>query len=192
MRPGGSGSVSHAATQQEALRRALAAGQRPPRASALTACRAFAWRGLLKIRHVPEQLMDATVTPVLFTVMFTYMFGGAIAGSTKEYLQFILPGIVVQSVIFTTVYSGVALNTDMTRGVVDRFRSLPLWRPAPLIGAVAGDSVRALGRRRRRRGRRPRARLPAGRRRRRACWRRSRSCCCSRSRSPGCSPRWDW
>lgn len=130
--------------EQEALRRALAAGQRPPRASALTACRAFAWRGLLKIRHVPEQLMDATVTPVLFTVMFTYMFGGAIAGSTKEYLQFILPGIVVQSVIFTTVYSGVALNTDMTRGVVDRFRSLPLWRPAPLIGAVAGDSVRAL------------------------------------------------
>ncbi len=88
--------------------------------------------------------MDATVTPVLFTVMFTYMFGGAIAGSTKEYLQFILPGIVVQSVIFTTVYSGVALNTDMTRGVVDRFRSLPLWRPAPLVGAVAGDSVRAL------------------------------------------------
>lgn len=130
--------------EQEALRRALAAGARPPRASAATACRAFAWRGLLKIRHVPEQLMDATVTPVLFTVMFTYMFGGAIAGSTKEYLQFILPGIVVQSVIFTTVYSGVALNTDMTRGVVDRFRSLPLWRPAPLIGAVAGDSVRAL------------------------------------------------
>jgi ABC-2 type transport system permease protein len=133
-----------AARQQEALRRALASGQRPPRASALTACRAFAWRGLLKIRHVPEQLMDATITPVLFTVMFTYMFGGAIAGSTKEYLQFILPGIVVQSVIFTTVYSGVALNTDMTRGVVDRFRSLPLWRPAPLVGAVAGDSVRAL------------------------------------------------
>jgi ABC-2 type transport system permease protein len=132
------------APAREALRRALAAGARPPRARALTACRAFAWRGLLKIRHVPEQLMDATVTPVLFTVMFTYMFGGAIAGSTKEYLQFILPGIVVQSVIFTTVYSGVALNTDMTRGVVDRFRSLPLWRPAPLVGAVAGDSVRAL------------------------------------------------
>lgn len=142
--PGGSGGAAATAAEQEALRRALASGTRPPRAGALTACRAFAWRGLLKIRHVPEQLMDATVTPVLFTVMFTYMFGGAIAGSTKEYLQFILPGIVVQSVIFTTVYSGVALNTDMTRGVVDRFRSLPVWRPAPLIGAVAGDSVRAL------------------------------------------------
>ncbi|MDW5598558.1 ABC transporter permease [Conexibacter stalactiti] len=128
----------------DALRRAIASGPRPPRASVLTACRAFAWRGMLKIRHVPEQLIDATLTPVLFTLMFTYMFGGAIAGSTSEYLQFILPGILVQSVLFTTVYSGVALNTDMTRGVVDRFRSLPLWRPAPLVGSVAGDSVRYL------------------------------------------------
>jgi ABC-2 type transport system permease protein len=128
----------------DALRRAIASGPRPERASILTACRAFAWRGMLKIRHVPEQLIDATLTPVLFTLMFTYMFGGAIAGSTSEYLQFILPGILVQSVLFTTVYSGVALNTDMTRGVVDRFRSLPLWRPAPLVGAVAGDSVRYL------------------------------------------------
>jgi ABC-2 type transport system permease protein len=79
---------------------------------------------------------------VLFTVMFTYMFGGAIAGSTSEYLQYILPGILVMSVLFTTVYSGVALNTDMTKGVVERFRSLPIWRPAPLVGAVLGDSVR--------------------------------------------------
>lgn len=138
----GSGHTTHAST--EALRAAIASGPRPPRASAWTACRAFAWRGILKIRHVPEQLIDATMTPILFTLMFTYMFGGAIAGSTGEYLQFILPGILVQSVLFTTVYSGVALNTDMTRGVVDRFRSLPLWRPAPLVGAVAGDSVRYL------------------------------------------------
>ena len=99
---------------------------------------------MLKIKHVPEQLIDATLTPVLFTVMFTYMFGGAIAGSTGEYLQFILPGILVMSVLFTTVYSGVALNTDLTRGVVDRFRSLPIARPAPLVGAVLGDSVRYL------------------------------------------------
>jgi len=143
---GGAGAAAAATTaaEREALRKALAAGARPPRASAVAACRAFAWRGILKIRHVPEQLMDATLTPVLFTLMFTYMFGGAIAGSTREYLQFILPGIAVQSVLFTTVYSGVALNTDMTRGVVDRFRSLPLWRPAPLVGAVAGDSIRAL------------------------------------------------
>lgn len=133
---------AHTLAEQEALRKALQSGPRPQRAGALAACRAFGWRGMLKIRHVPEQLIDATITPALFTLMFTYMFGGAIAGSTREYLQFILPGIVVQSILFTTVYSGVSLNTDMTRGVVDRFRTLPLWRPAPLVGAVFGDSVR--------------------------------------------------
>ena len=74
--------------------------------------------------------------------MFTYLFGGAIAGSTGEYLDYILPGILVMSVLFTTVYSGVALNTDLTKGVVDRFRSLPIWRPAPLVGSLLGDSVR--------------------------------------------------
>jgi ABC-2 type transport system permease protein len=99
---------------------------------------------MLKIKHVPEQLIDVTLTPVLFTLMFTYLFGGAISGSTGKYLQFILPGILVMSVLFTTVYSGVALNTDVTKGVVDRFRSLPIWRPAPLVGAVLGDSVRYL------------------------------------------------
>ena len=90
---------------------------------------------MLKIKHVPEQLLDVTVTPVLFLLMFTYLFGGAVAGSTGEYLQFILPGVLVQSVVFTAVYSGVALNTDVTKGVVDRFSSLPVWRPAPLVGA---------------------------------------------------------
>ena len=127
-----------------ALRKAISPTARPPRASAASAILTFGWRGILKIKHVPEQLIDATLTPVLFTVMFTYMFGGAIAGSTGEYLQFILPGILVMSVLFTTVYSGVALNTDLTRGVVDRFRSLPIARPAPLVGAVLGDSVRYL------------------------------------------------
>ncbi|MBY0398372.1 MAG: ABC transporter permease, partial [Thermoleophilia bacterium] len=124
------------------LRAALAAGERPPRPSPLSAALTFGWRGMLKIKHVPEQLIDVTLTPVLFVLMFTYMFGGAISGSTDEYLQFLLPGIVVMSVLFTTVYSGVTLNTDVTKGVVDRFRSLPIARPAPLVGAVLGDSVR--------------------------------------------------
>jgi ABC-2 type transport system permease protein len=129
---------------EAALRKALATGTRPSRAGALSAILAFGWRGMLKIKHVPEQLIDVTLTPVLFVLMFTYMFGGAIAGSTREYLQFLLPGVLVMSVLFTTVYSGVALNTDVTKGVVDRFRSLPIWRPSPLIGAVLGDSVRYL------------------------------------------------
>jgi ABC-2 type transport system permease protein len=83
-----------------------------------------------------------TITPVMFVLLFTYLFGGAVAGSTGEYLDYILPGILVMSVLFTTVYSGVALNTDLTRGVVDRFRSLPIWRAAPLVGSLLGDSVR--------------------------------------------------
>jgi ABC-2 type transport system permease protein len=127
-----------------ALQTALASTPRPPRPSALSTAMTFGWRGMLKVKHVPEQLIDATLTPVLFTVMFTYMFGGAIAGSTDDYLQFLLPGILVMSVLFTTVYSGVALNTDMTKGVVDRFRTLPIWRPAPLVGAMLGDTVRYL------------------------------------------------
>lgn len=127
---------------EEALHAALASGERPPRPGALSVCLTFGWRGMLKIRHVPEQLLDVTITPVLFLLMFTYLFGGAVEGSTDDYLQFLLPGMLVQSVLFTAVYSGVALNTDMTKGVVDRFRSLPVWRPAPLVGAVLGDAAR--------------------------------------------------
>ncbi len=126
----------------EAVRKAVASSQRPPRATAGAAVATFAWRGMLKVKHVPEQLLDVTVTPVMFLLMFTYLFGGAIAGSTDEYLQFVLPGVLVMSVVFTTVYSGIALNTDRTRGTVDRFRSLPVWSPAPLVGALVGDSLR--------------------------------------------------
>ncbi|HEX6023934.1 MAG TPA: ABC transporter permease, partial [Solirubrobacter sp.] len=130
--------------EAEALRKALASTPRPPRAGALSAALAFGWRGMLKVKHVPEQLLDVTVTPVMFVLMFTYLFGGAISGSTSAYLEYILPGILVMSVLFTTVYSGVSLNTDLTKGVVDRFRSLPIWRPSPLVGALLGDTVRYL------------------------------------------------
>lgn len=128
----------------EALNRALSTRVRPGRANALTASLAFAWRGILKIKHIPEQLIDVTMTPILFTLMFTYLFGGALAGSPTEYLQFLLPGILVMSVLFSTVYSGVTINTDMTKGVSDRFRSLPVWSSAPLVGSVLADSVRYL------------------------------------------------
>ena len=127
---------------ERALHAALASSARPPRPGLVATCLAFGWRGMLKIKHVPEQLLDVTVTPVLFLLMFTYLFGGALEGSTQEYLQYLLPGILVQSVLFVSVYSGVVLNTDVTKGVVDRFRSLPIWRPAPLVGAVLGDSAR--------------------------------------------------
>ncbi|HEU5062252.1 MAG TPA: ABC transporter permease [Solirubrobacterales bacterium] len=130
--------------EAQAVRRALASAPRPPRASALGATLAFAWRGMLKVKHVPEQLLDVTITPVMFVLMFTYLFGGAITGSTGEYRDYILPGILVMSVLFTTVYSGISLNADLTKGVVHRFRSLPIWRPAPLVGALLGDTARYL------------------------------------------------
>src|ERR687898_80477 len=130
------------ASEEVALRKALAKTERPPRPPALSQAVTFGWPGVLKVKHVPEQLLDVTITPVMFVLMFTYLFGGAIAGSTGAYLDYILPGILVMSVLFTTVYSGVALNTDLTKGVVDRFLTLPSWRPAPLVGALLGDSVR--------------------------------------------------
>ena len=134
--------ASSTAADPVALRKALAAGPRPQRASPLAAVMAYGWRGMLKVKHVPEQLLDVTITPVMFVLMFTYLFGGEVSGSTSAYLEYILPGILVMSVLFTTVYSGISLNTDLTKGVVDRFRSLPVWRPAPLVGALVGDAAR--------------------------------------------------
>src|SRR6478609_7965458 len=115
---------------------------RPAPASALSAVLTLAWRAMLKIKHVPFQLFDVTVTPIMFTLLFTYIFGGALAGSPREYIQFLLPGIVVQTIVFITVYTGVGLNTDIQKGLYDRFRSLPMWQPSPIMGALMGDVLR--------------------------------------------------
>jgi ABC-2 type transport system permease protein len=115
---------------------------RPAPASALSAVTTLAWRAMLKIKHVPFQLFDVTIMPIMFTLLFTFMFGGAISGSPREYIQFLLPGILVQTIIFITVYTGVGLNTDIQKGLYDRFRSLPMWQPAPILGALAGDLFR--------------------------------------------------
>ena len=115
---------------------------RPQPASAPSAVLTLAWRALLKIKHVPFQLFDVLVTPIMFTLLFTYIFGGALAGTPREYIQYLAPGIVVQTVIFITVYTGVGLNSDIKKGLYDRFRSLPMWQPSPLFGALAGDVCR--------------------------------------------------
>jgi ABC-2 type transport system permease protein len=127
-----------------AIGRALAAPRSPAPPGPVAASLVFGWRALLKIRHVPEQLTDVIAIPVVFTVMFTYLFGGALADSTGAYLRFILPGTLVMAVLLVTMYAGIGLSTDISRGVSDRFRSLPVWRPAPIVGAVLGDAARYL------------------------------------------------
>jgi ABC-2 type transport system permease protein len=127
---------------EDALRSVLLAGERPSRPGPVLTSLTFGWRALLKIKHVPEQLVDVTMFPIMFTLMFTYLFGGALAGSTREYLQFLLPGILVQANVMITMNTGITLNTDIQKGVFDRFRSLPVWRPSPLVGALLGDVMR--------------------------------------------------
>ncbi|RSM40798.1 ABC transporter [Actinoplanes sp. ATCC 53533] len=127
---------------EDALRSVLLAGERPSRPGPVLTSLTFGWRALLKIKHVPEQLVDVTLFPIMFTLMFTYLFGGALAGSTQEYLQFLLPGILVQANVMITMNTGITLNTDIQKGVFDRFGSLPVWRPSPLVGALLGDLVR--------------------------------------------------
>jgi ABC-2 type transport system permease protein len=102
----------------------------------------MAYRGLLKIRHTPEQLLDVTLQPILFTLMFTYLFGGAIAGNVHNYLPIIIPGILAQSILTGSVAIGVQLREDMDKGVFDRFKSLPIARIAPLAGALMADTIR--------------------------------------------------
>ena len=125
-----------------ALRKALSTRERPPQTAPLAASVAFAWRAMLKIKHVPMQLFDVTMFPIMFVLLFTYLFGGALAGSPREYLQLLLPGILVMTVVMITPYTGMGLNTDLTKGVFDRFRSLPIWRPAVLVGMLLADAVR--------------------------------------------------
>ncbi|ANU18413.1 ABC transporter permease [Planococcus maritimus] len=121
---------------------AVAGGKRPDPPSAMASTMAFAHRALLRIKHVPEQMFDVTVFPIIFLLMFTYLFGGAIAGSTGEYLQFLLPGILVMTVSQITMYTGIDLNNDIRKGIFDRFRTLPIWLPSALIGALLVDVIR--------------------------------------------------
>ena len=127
---------------ESTLRSALSAGPRPTRPAPLGASLTFGWRAMLKIKHVPMQLFDVTMFPIMFVLLFTYLFGGALAGSPREYLQQLLPGILVMTVVMITMYTGMNLNTDIGKGVFDRFRSLPIWRPAVLVGMLLADTVR--------------------------------------------------
>jgi oleandomycin transport system permease protein len=103
----------------------------------------LAWRALVRIRRNPEQLLDVTLQPIVFVTLFVFLFGGAIKGHTRHsYLEYVLPGIMVMTVVFASIGTGIGLNTDVTKGIFDRFRSLPIARSAPLTGTILGDFVR--------------------------------------------------
>ncbi|WP_072804477.1 ABC transporter permease [Rhodococcoides yunnanense] len=102
----------------------------------------MAYRGLLKFKHNPEQLFDVVFQPVIFTLMFAYIFGGAVSGDVDSYLPLIIPGILAQTVITTSIVTGTQLREDMDKGVFDRFKSLPIARISPLAGALLADVVR--------------------------------------------------
>lgn len=124
----------------------------PQPASAASASLTYGWRALLKIKHIPEQLFDVTVFPIMMTVMMTYVFGGSIGTAVADvdaggdavgaYVQWLIPGVFAQTLVMITMYTGLTLNRDISKGVFDRFRSLPTWRPAQLVGALLGDQVR--------------------------------------------------
>ena len=102
----------------------------------------IARRNLLHIKANPEQLVEMTIQPLMFLVLFVYVFGGAIAGSSREYLLFALPGILIQGIAFTPFTTAIGLNVDFQRGLIDRFRSLPIARSAVVGGRIAADGVR--------------------------------------------------
>src|SRR5438132_4473460 len=102
----------------------------------------LAKRHLIQIPRIPEELIFATIQPVMFVLLFRYVFGGAIAVSGTSYVNYLMAGIFAQTVIFGATNTGIGLATDLQRGLVDRFRSLPMARSAVLTGRTLADLVR--------------------------------------------------
>lgn len=99
-------------------------------------------RNLIKYARVPELLVFSTLQPVMFVLLFAYVFGGAIQTPGVNYIDFLIPGILIQDVVFGSTSTGVGLADDLSKGLIDRFRSLPMARSAVLAGRTLADSVR--------------------------------------------------
>ncbi|TDB83185.1 ABC transporter permease [Actinomadura sp. KC216] len=137
--------VSHpAGAEIHQLDNLLAATHPRRRPGALTASATFGRRALLKTKHDPKQLVDSVAIPILFTVLFTYLFGGAVSGSPGAYLEVLLPGTLTMSIAIVTMYGGARLAQDVTTGAFERFGSLPVWRGAFVVGGLLSDAARYL------------------------------------------------
>ena len=100
------------------------------------------WRQLIQLPRIPEVLIFALIQPVMFVLLFRYVFGGAIQTPGESYVNYLMPGIFAQTVAFGAVASGIGLAEDLRRGIIDRFRSLPMARSAVLVGRTVSDLVR--------------------------------------------------
>ena len=117
-------------------------GRRPTLRDTVSQTLTMAWRSLKKMRRNPEQFFDVIIQPLLFTAMFTYIFGGAVSGSVSSYMPIIIPGILAQTALTACMAMGTQLREDMDKGVFDRFKSLPIARIAPLAGPALADVIR--------------------------------------------------
>lgn len=104
----------------------------------------LAWRSIIRIKHDPSEVAELSFQPIIFTLLFTYVFGGAISGDRQSYLQFMIPGMLVMTMLFTSLQVGQGINTDLVKGTFDRLRSLPIARSAPLAGRIVADQLKQI------------------------------------------------
>lgn len=103
---------------------------------------AMTWRNLLRYLRLPQLLIFSTIQPVMFVILFAYVFGGAIQTPGVDYINYLIPGILVQTVVFGAVQTGIGLSEDLGKGMIDRFNSLPISRSAVLAGRTISDTIR--------------------------------------------------
>jgi ABC transporter DrrB family efflux protein len=121
-----------------------AAGARSRLAWAVSDALALTWRSLIGFTRIPELVVFSSIQPIMFVLLFRYVFGGAINTGNLDYVDFMMPGIFVQTVCFGAVGTGIGLAEDMGKGIIERFRSLPMARSAVLAGRTTADLVRNL------------------------------------------------